>query len=239
MSISEPIQPKGSAMNVTARFRTVLIERETLIRSVLARLLLLSEDFSLLADFGEVSPARDACIRLQPQLLVIDVDFAPEESVALIDALVKEQPHTRVLALSESNDPFLLHRLYKAQIHGFVRRDESIELLEEAMHEVAEGRTYFPASFIRAQQEFEKNLDEISTVLSNREQEILRHVAEGRTSREIALRLSLSPPSVETYRSDIMRKLDLPNSAALVEFAFRNGISRPAREVAGPGLVRS
>jgi DNA-binding NarL/FixJ family response regulator len=147
-------------MNAMARYRTVLIEGEGLIRTTIARHLLLSDHFSLLADFGEVSPARDACLRLQPQLVVIDVEFALEESVALIDVLVKEQPHTRVLALSDSNDPTLLHRLYQAHVHGYVPRNESLELLEEAMHEVADGRTYFPAAFLRAQQEFKAGAEE-------------------------------------------------------------------------------
>jgi DNA-binding NarL/FixJ family response regulator len=211
-------------MKTVNRCKTVLIEGENLIRSMLARLLLLSERFSLVADFGEVAPARDACFKLQPQLVVIDVDFAPDESVELIEVLIKQQPQTRVLALSDSNDPALLYRLYESRVHGYMPRNESIELLEEAMHELAEGRTYFPASFVRAQQNFATNRDLLSQTLTEQEVEILRHVAAGRTSRAIAEHMRLSPRSVETYRGRIMRKLGLPNSAALVEYAFRNGL---------------
>src|ERR1051325_3201356 len=100
-------------MNAASRWRTILIEKENLTRTMLAKLILLSERFSLVADFGEVAPAREACQRLKPELLVIDVDFGPEESLEFIEIVMKEQPHTRVLALSGSNDPLLLHELFR------------------------------------------------------------------------------------------------------------------------------
>lgn len=81
----EPAEPESG--HQVARIRTVLIEGENLIRTMLARLLLLSERLSLLADFEEAGAARETCLLLRPQLVVIDVDFAPEESVGLIEIL--------------------------------------------------------------------------------------------------------------------------------------------------------
>ena len=68
---------------------------------------------------------------------------------------------------------------------------------------------------------FERSLLE---ALSSREREILRLVAEGKTSREIAERLSISPKTVDTYRSRLMRKIGVENLVALVKFAIRNGV---------------
>ena len=209
------------------RWRTVLIERENLLRTMLARLVQLSPRFRLEADFGEVPSARDACFRLKPELVVIDVDFPAVGGVELIEIIVRELPRTRVLALSGSEDPFLLRRLGRAQVHGYVARNEPVEILEEAMIEVAAGHRYLPAAFLCHLREQVTTRAQSPTRLTEQEQQILRRVARGQTSRAIALELRLSPRSVETYRGRILRKLGVPNTAALVDFASRAGMMTP------------
>jgi chemotaxis response regulator CheB len=78
--------------NSPARFRTVLIEHETLFRSLLARMILLSNQFSLVADFADLQSAHPACERLLPEVIVIDVDFQSEESIDFIEIAVREMP---------------------------------------------------------------------------------------------------------------------------------------------------
>lgn len=224
---------QNEATNTAGRWRTILIERENLLRTMLARLVLLSERFRLEADFGDVLPARDACFRLKPELVVIDVDFPSVESVELIEILTRELPRTRVLALSGSEDPRLWQRLRRAKVHGYVARDEPVEILEEAMLEVAAGHSYLPAAFLRPPREPAIDCVPLPPRLTEQERTILRRVARGQTSRAIAFELRLSPRSVETYRGRILRKLGVPNTAALVDYAARHGMVA-AEDLAGP-----
>jgi len=210
-------------MNSQSRFRTVLIEQETLLRTMLARMILLSDRFSLVADYSDLQSAKENCFRLEPAIIVVDIDFSPEESIQFIEIVGKELPQTGVLALSASNDPAIVHELSRVDVRGFIQRSEPLEILEEAMMEVADHKRYLPASFFQREREFTQSVHE-NHALTTRERLLLRKVASGLTSRSIAAEMKLSPRSVETYRSRLMRKLRVPNTAGLVDYAFRHGL---------------
>ena len=89
-------------------------------------------------------------------------------------------------------------------------------------NEIARGKRYLPASFFRIANELTLGNQQAPNVLTRKEQDIIRRVALGQSSRQIANDMQLSQRSVETYRYRIMRKLRVTNSAALVDYAFRN-----------------
>ena len=217
-----------SAIDSGPPYRTLLIEAESLLRSVLARFIHGLDGFRLLADFGEIDLARDACKRLQPELVIIDIDFAPEESIRFIELLVEESPRMNVLVLSGSIEPEIWFRLANTKIRGFVAKKEPVDSLEEAMREIVAGRTYLPAAFLRGCDLYRTRQVQNDGQLSQTEIAILRRVAAGWTSRQIAAELRLSPRSVETYRSRLMRKAGVANAAALIQYAFRSGLAQKA-----------
>jgi len=210
-------------MNSSSRFRTVLIEHETLMRTMLARMVLLSDRFSLVADYSDLETAKRNCFHLEPDIIVVDVDFSPEESIEFIESAGKEMPQAGVIALSATDNPAIVHELSRVDIHGFIQRSEPLEILEEAMIEVANRKRYLPAAFFRREREFTQTAHEIHA-LTTRERLLLRKVASGLTSRLIATEMKLSPRSVETYRSRLIRKLRVRNTAGLVDYAFRHGV---------------
>lgn len=210
-------------MNSPSKFRIVLIEHEMLLRSVLARMILLSDRFSLLADYPDAEAAKENCFQLDPEIIVVDVDFSPEESIEFIEIARKELPQAGVIALSATNDPAIVHELSRVEVQGFIQRSEPLEVLEEAMIEVAQHKRYLPAAFFRQEREFAQHAHE-NHALTTRERLLLRKVAAGLTSRSIAAEMKLSPRSVETYRSRLMRKLRVRNTAGLVDYAFRHRV---------------
>jgi two-component system invasion response regulator UvrY len=205
--------------------RTLLIEHETLLRTVLARLIILSEEFILLGDIEDTSVADEICRRTQPELVIVDLDAQPTGAIAMLESIAGESPQTRLLALGDSTQTLTLQRFWSTTVfHGFIAKQESLEALEEAMIEVSTGRTYLPAWLLRQRDELKDSAASLQT-LNQREREILRAVAHGSTSKAIATTLALSPRSVETYRFRIMRKLGVPNLAALIELAVRSGLA--------------
>src|SRR6185503_12506684 len=105
----------GQSANADQRWRVVLIEGDNLLRTMLARVIHLHERFRLLVDFSDIDSARDICRRLEPELLIIDVDFMPQQSVAFLETQMEHQAKSRVLVLSASRDPALLHQLSEAK----------------------------------------------------------------------------------------------------------------------------
>lgn len=211
-----------SSENSVRQIRTLLVAGETLLRSALARAIVQNDRFRLLADFDELEPVLDCARRDELELVVLDVQRASEEILCFLQRL-RARSDAAVLAVSVTDYPGFLLSLREAGVRGFIWRNESIEVLEEAMVEVGEGRTYFPATFFQLTASLATAATPLQT-LSNREVEILRRIAAGQTSRAIASHLQLSFRSIETYRSRMMRKLKAPNSAAMIQLALRAGV---------------
>jgi DNA-binding NarL/FixJ family response regulator len=216
---------------ITARppWKTVLLDGETLLRELLAHRLSLDRRFEL-AGQAEDGPAGQAlCLRTMPDLVVMDVELPGTDGIGLARFLARHLPATRVLALTRSDEGIPLSCLRGLGVRGFVEKTQSLEVLEEALVEVASGGTYLTA---RLRQALENSGScPLPPGLSTREQEVLQSVVRGLTSQAIARRLGLSPRSVETYRYRLRKKLNVGSLAGLVEYAFRHGLA-PSRNTA-------
>ncbi len=208
-------------------WQTVLVEDQALLRNVLAKAIRLDEKFELAADVEDGLEGKKVCEELVPDLLITDIHLPGMDGVELAAHVLKKLPTVRVLALTNMKDPFTLNRLQEIGIHGYVEKDQPLEILEEAMVEVASGRTYFTATIMSSQARLSEDPHAFSKVLSARDQEILCLVASGATSKAIGEKLDLSRRSVETYRYRIMKKLGLRSSAELVDYAYKNGFTKP------------
>lgn len=211
-------------MEPRSPIRTVLIESQTLLRQLLARVLRDDPRFDLVAETADGHETEATCLRLRPDLVVLDVDLPHADGIELARRLVRRLRRSRVLALSHRRDPVCLNRLHEIRVHGFVEKDQTLDLVLEAMAEVGFGKTYFTATLCHTRDRLRADPRAFPKILTGREQDILRHVIEGRTSRDIARRLDLSPRTIETFRYRLMRKLEVGNLAGLIEFAFRNGL---------------
>jgi DNA-binding NarL/FixJ family response regulator/Ca2+-binding EF-hand superfamily protein len=139
-------------VNTSARWQIVLVEGHTLWRDLLVRILCLDSRFELVADLGDAEQAKEVCLRTEPDLLITAVELPHGDGIELARYVLDRLPHTRILVVSPATDPLTLNRLAEIGVHGFVEHDQSFEILEEAMAEVASGKTYFRASLFRNQQ---------------------------------------------------------------------------------------
>ena len=216
--------------NGARRWRTVLVEEQTLVRELLAHVIRAWNDrFDLVDEAASAAEALRVCADLAPDLVVLDLALQETDGIELARQLRRRLAKTGILALCESSQPIALNRIREVGVHGLIEKDQPIEILEEAMTEVAEGRRYVTAALSRAQAELADDPDGFTKVLSGREQDVLRLVSQGRTSRDIARRLDLSPRTVETFRYRLQRKLGVRNTAGLIQYAFRHGLVLPPR----------
>ena len=163
-----------------------------------------------------------------PDVVLMDY-LMPELNGIEATLLIRQRlPATAVVMLSTSADPYHVVRALRAGASGYVAKGGNSTGLLHAIHEAVAGRRYVqPEIADRVLNILIKGGDEEDAlaVLSSRERQVLQLIAEGHTNGQIADALSLSPRSVETYRSRMMDKLELRDVAALVRFAIRHGIS--------------
>jgi two-component system response regulator NreC len=182
----------------------------------------------------EAGDGREA-VRLaeehHPDVAILDVAMPLLNGIEATRQIVRRAPTTRVLVLSMYSDEAYVTQILKAGALGYLLKDSADVDLVEAVGAVAEGKAFFSPAISRlvpdgiAGSRLEERIDRFE-LLSAREREIFQLVAEGRTNKEIAGLLFISPSTVETHRARIMEKLDLHSAAEIVLYAVRRGVIR-------------
>jgi two-component system invasion response regulator UvrY len=161
-------------------------------------------------------------------LIVLDIDLPGKTGLDLLQDLKRERPRLPVLILSVYPEEQFAIRTLRAGASGYLTKDAAPDELVKAIRKILTGRRYFSESV--AEKLLSRPLAENSTahpheLLSRREFQILCLFGEGKTVKEIAKELSLSPPTVSTYRARILEKMELRTTAELVRYAVQNRLA--------------
>lgn len=180
---------------------------------------------------GEASNGREAvelAMKLRPDVAVLDLSMPLLNGIDAAREIVRVSPNTKTILLTMHTErQFILEGL-RAGTRGFVMKSHSAQDLIHAILEAAQGGTYFSPEVARAAVEaYRNNGDEPDNPLTSRERQVLQLIAESKTTKEIAALLEISVKTVETYRSRIMEKLDIHETAGVVRYAIRHGIVQP------------
>ena len=178
---------------------------------------------------GEASNGEEA-VRLarqhQPDIAVLDVSMPGMNGVEAARLIKRASPNTRIVALSMYSNVHYQELMFKAGASAYVLKNEAIGELVDAIQAALRGERFVSPVVIQRGVPIPGRSAELDQrVLSEREIEVLRLLAEGRRTKEIAEVLDISAKTVETYRSRIMLKLGIDNLAELVKFAVRAGIT--------------
>jgi two-component system response regulator NreC len=209
--------------------RILLADDHAVLRSGLRLLLTSQNEYEVVGEASSGSETLSLAERLQPDLILLDLSMPSLGGLDALPALRKLVPSARILILTMHDDPQYLRQALKRGASGYVLKKAADAELLSAMRAVLRGEVYVHPSMTRVLLE-----DMLETppaenqnsweMLSEREQEVLKMVALGHTSAEIAEQLNLSAKTVETYRARGMEKLGLRTRAALVKFALQEGL---------------
>ncbi|NNK86048.1 MAG: response regulator transcription factor [Desulfobacterales bacterium] len=210
--------------------RIVIAENHTIIREGLRALLSSNPEYEIV---GEAADGRQAIRRvdkLNPDLVLMDLSMPRMNGIVAIREIKKRFPQTKILALTvHKTEEYVLAAL-EAGSNGYISKDATNEELELAIRSILAGKTYLcpdiSGSVIKGYLEGQKSNRDTSllNILTAREQEVLQLIAEGYKNKEIAEMLFISVKTVDTHRTNLMRKLDLHNASALTAFAIENGL---------------
>jgi two-component system response regulator NreC len=210
----------------------LLADDHTVLRSGLRLLLSGQDGLDVIAEAGSGAETLALAEKLQPDLILLDLSMPTLGGLDALPLLRKLAPAARVLILTMHDDPQYLRQALQQGAAGYVLKKAADSELLSAIHAVLRGEVYIHPAMTRPLLEDllppagTSTQADLWETLSEREQNVLRQVALGYTSTEIAEQLNLSAKTVETYRARGMEKLALRSRAALVRFALEKGIIR-------------
>jgi two-component system response regulator NreC len=215
---------------VDQRYRVVIAEDHTIIREGLRSLLNQAKDFNIVGEAADGREALRLVERSKPDLVLTDLSMPRMDGTDVIGAIKKQSPDTKVIALTIHRAEEYVLATLRAGADGYVLKEATYEELMMAIRSVLKGKHYLSpeisGKLIEGYLEGRKfyKLDSLWETLTKREREILKLIAEGFKSKEIADYLCISVHTVETHRSALMKKLNLHNTAALVALAIEKGL---------------
>ena len=208
---------------------TVLIaDDHAVMRQGLRALLAGAPDIEIVGEAATGREAVDLAATLRPQAVVMDIAMPELNGLEATLRISEKWPETRIIVLSMYSDAEYLFRAFQAGACGYLLKESAVDEIIAALRAVCSGRRYVGSGIA-----LDGAPDDILEArasplerLSAREREVLQLVVEGHSSAEIGAAIHLSPKTVDSYRSRLMKKLGVKDFAALVKFAVQHGLTR-------------
>jgi two-component system, NarL family, response regulator NreC len=208
-----------------AQIRVLLADDHALMRRSLRLLLDGENGIEVIAEASDLAAVARHVHAHEPQVLVLDLGMPDGSSIDAISRLRERSAGTQIVVMTMDENPVFAQRAFAAGALGFVAKDLADAELPLAVRAAARGEEFVSPRVAARLDALHRSLTD--DALSPREVEVLRLIALGNTSVEIARKLHLSPRTVETHRANIHRKLGLATRAELVRYALRRGLLAP------------
>ena len=205
----------------------LLVDDHRLIRESWSEILNSEEEFRVIGSASNAEEAIDMATKQRPRIVLMDINMVPMNGFDATKAIRKFSPGSRVIGVSMHAIPAYTKKIFQLGAMGYVTKNSSREELVKAIHEVNNGKTYIcdEVKGILSHQELEQSTQPPGiSVLSKREIEIAQAIKEGLSSKEAAAKLGITLKTVEVHRYNILKKLGLKNTAALVNLMNENGL---------------
>ena len=210
--------------------RLLLVDDHAVVRSGLRMLLGTETDVEIIGEAGTAAEALASAADLKPDVILMDIGLPDKSGIEATREIKAQFPEVAIVALTIHEDEEYFFKMLEAGASGYVPKRAAPEELLTAIRAAAHGEVYLYPSMAKLLvrdflvSEPTDREQSASKELTDREQEVLTHLAEGESNDEIAKTLVISPKTVARHRENIMRKLNLHSRAELVRYAIRKGI---------------
>jgi two-component system response regulator NreC len=210
--------------------RILLADDHTVVRKGLRLLIESQAGFEVVADACDGRETVALAEKHQPDVVVLDVAMPVLNGIEAARQIFAKFPHIAIVFLSMHSDEGYVLKALKSGARAYLLKDSAEYDLTAAIKAVSEGKAFFSPSISKMlvedymRQMRERDVEDSYELLTTREREILQSLAEGKSNKEVAALLNLSPYTVETHRSNIFQKLNLHSSAELILYAIRKGV---------------
>lgn len=208
--------------------RILITDDHQLFREGIVNLLSASPEIEIVAQAENGLEAIEKAKKLKPDIVIMDLGMPGMNGVEATQILQKELPQIKVLALSMHSDKQYIKEVLEAGAYGYLFKNCTYDQLIEAVNTVSHGKKYLSDKITEVLiQDYLGREDDVhnnNADLSERESEILKLLAEGKSTREISDMLCISVKTVGTHKQNILEKLNLKTNADLIKYAIRKGI---------------
>jgi len=214
-----------------AEIHVVIADDHAIVRDGIRALLAAAEDIEVVGEAADGAEAIEACRRLRPELVVMDIAMPGLGGLEATLQIRKELPDVKVLVLTQYEDREYIRRFLKLGVAGYVLKKRAGAELVAAVRAAARGGLVLDPDVAREAMR-ERDGSAATTAadpydsLTDREKQVLKLVAEGRSNKEVAELLDISVKTAMSHRERIMEKLDLHSRTDLIRFALRRGVIR-------------
>jgi DNA-binding NarL/FixJ family response regulator len=205
-----------------------VVEDHQLIRDMWATLFAGNGQLEVVGGSGELEQAIEMIKTKRPDIVLLDINLPKASGLDAVPLIRKFSPGTRIIAVSMHSQPAYAKKMMQLGARAYVTKNSSPQEMFKAIDEVMNGRTYLCSEIkdILSEQIMNNEFGESGIKdLSLREIEIIKLIKEGLSSKEIAAKLNLSYRTVEVHRHNILKKLKLNNTAALINFINTTDLS--------------
>ena len=212
------------------KIRVLVVDDHAIIRDGICALLALTGDIEAVGVATNGRDALELVTRLSPDIVLIDIVMPLMDGLEATHRIHKKFPKTKVIVLTQYEDREYVFPVIEAGASGFVSKTAASSELTSAIRSVYHGDSFLSPSIARLLVEDYRQIARVgkskdaSEQLTDREREILKLLAEGLSTREIAQTLVISPKTVERHKTNLMAKLDIHNRLDLFKYALRKGI---------------
>jgi DNA-binding NarL/FixJ family response regulator len=204
--------------------KVLVVDDHPLMREGLNELIAAEADLEICGEADSAAGALQAVELLNPDVVVLDLTLGSDDGVALVGTLRQRWPALPILVLSMHDEAVYGERLLAMGVRGYVMKQEASLVILTALRKVIAGEHYVSAALagrLYARMSRVRDTSQPTDVLTQREREVLRQIARGQSTQDIAVTLGMSAKTVDSHRRNMREKLGLASAADLVRYAVQ------------------
>lgn len=211
--------------------KIAIVEDHQMVREGLRLLINQNSDMEIVAEFSNGNDWLQAIQKHQFDVSLIDIDMPVVDGLTTLSEGLRVDSELKVIMLTMHNDVNYLKDAFVKGAKGFVQKDMSVNELSNAIQEVNLGHTYFSDDFLKSvahslkkEKEINEQFSKGNVLLSESEHQLITHICQGYTNKELSESLFLSVKAIESQKTKLMRKTGTKNNAGLIVWAVKNQV---------------
>ena len=214
---------------MTAEIKILVVDDHQIVLDGICAILSNLQNTSVVATANNGQKAVDYVSNSEVDVVIMDIDMPVMNGLEATEILKNKKPHVKILTLSMHDERSIIQKAIDAGADGYILKNSSQQELQKGIETVMNGSKYFSSDVTMSlinQSEYLKSTSASSELkeLTEREIEVLGLIAEGLSNKEVAEKLFISHRTVDTHRTNLMKKLEVHNVAGLIKIAIKNGL---------------
>ncbi|HEX4136299.1 MAG TPA: response regulator transcription factor [Bryobacteraceae bacterium] len=211
-------------METTKPITIVLADDHGIVREGIAAYCNARPELKILGQSSDGAEAVELILSLKPDFAVLDLNMPKISGLDVIRRVRQAKCETKLIVLSINRDESVIRELFRSGANGYLLKDGPARHLFDAINYVQDGGQYLTPLIRRDSIDTKREKEDPIALLSKREYEVFSYLVDGMRPKDIAKILEISPKTVDTYRANIMRKLEVDGIAGLVRFAIQRNL---------------